>query len=158
MNGQANPKAAIGCLATIAIAVLIVSYHATASFNPLAVYTSGSIWAKIVVSLLAFLLATSLTQLLVGWLMRKFVEIGTHKPAEDVICPGCGLPLVQYISSHGVPIRCPKCGRFWHNGPACYNKDMPKAKIMIPIYPCPRCRSASSGDEDLFDDGDLTLT
>jgi hypothetical protein len=153
MNGQASPKARVGCLATIGIAVLLVSYRVTASFNPFAVYASGSIWAEVVVSLLAFLAAALLMGLLTEWLMRKSVEVGAHRPAEDVICPGCGFPLIQYFSSHGVPIRCPECAVFWHNGPACYNKGMPKAKIVIPTYPCPRCRSKAARNEDLFDGG-----
>lgn len=155
MTNQVSPKATVGCLTIIVIVILLASYLATASLNPLAVYASNSILAKIIVTVLAGLLAISLLQMLANYMLRKSVEIGTDKPAEDLICPGCGLPLIQYISSHGMPIRCPspKCMRWWHNGPACYNKGMPHARITIPTYLCPRCRSDAAHDRDLFDDG-----
>lgn len=156
MSSQASSKAGVGCLAIYVIVILLVSYLAAGSLNPLAVYASDSILAKIIVSLLAVLLAISLLLRLYSYMVRKGVEIGTSKPAEDAICPGCGLPLIQFMGSHGAPIRCLKCGKMWHNGPACYNKDMPRATIVIPTYFCPHCRSAASDDRDLFDDAGFT--
>ena len=156
MNNQINPKARIGYLALLVVVILLISYLAAGSFNPLDVYSSGSIFAKIIVSLFLVLLAISLLQQIVSYVIRKSVEVGTGEKAEDVICPGCGFPLIQFISSHGMPIRCPKCGEWWHNGPACYNKGMPHAKIVFPTYLCPRCRSDADHDRDLINDEDFT--
>lgn len=156
MNSQANPKVTFGCLTAIVIVILLVSYLATASLNPLAVYASDSILAKIIVTVLAGLLAISLLQLLGLSLVSKSIEKKAHKRSDDVICPGCGLPLIQYSSSHGPPIACPKCENYWHNGPACYNKGMAHAMIVIATYLCPHCRSDASHDRDLFDDEGFT--
>jgi hypothetical protein len=158
MNNQVSPKAGVGCLAILAIVILLISFLTAGSLNPLSVYTSGSILAVIIVSVLGFLLASLLVQLIMRYLVEKYIESGAHKPAEDVICPGCGHPLIQFSGSHGMPIRClnPRCGKWWHNGPACYNKDMPHTTMWIPTYPCPHCRSAASHDRDLFDDEGFT--
>jgi len=150
MSNQVSPKTTTGCLAILAIVILSISYLATSSFNPLTVYSSDSLLTKIVVSLLGILLATSLLQLFAAYMMRKYVAMGAIQPPADVICPGCGLPLIHYISSHGMPIQCPVCKKFWHNGPACYNKNMPRPRITFPTYPCPHCREAASHDQDLF--------
>jgi hypothetical protein len=153
---KVNPKAQVGCFILLAIVILLVSYLTVKSLNPLAVYASDNILAKIIVTVLALLLTASLLQTLSVYVMRKSVEIGAGKPAEDVICPGCGHPLIDFISSHGLPLQCPNCKKLWHNGPACYNKGMPHASITIPTYPCPHCRSAASHDQDLFDDESFT--
>ena len=158
MSNLPNPKATYGCLTTIGVVILLVVYSTTGSINPLAVYASHSLLAKITVTVLAILLGFSLLQMLSMYLMRKSVELQAGKPAEDVICRGCGNPLISYASSHGPPIVCPKCKAPWHNGPVCYNKGMPHGNIMIPTYPCPNCRSAASHDQDLFDDEFYTGT
>lgn len=154
MGNQANPKAQVGCLVILAILIPVVSYLASSSLNPLAVYASGSILAKIITSLLAVLLAFSLLQMLFVYMVRKSVEIGAHRPAEDVICRGCGLPLLRFSSSHGAPIQCPNCKKYWHYGPACFNKDLPPGTGLIHF--CPRCLSDAAHDRDLFDDGPFT--
>ncbi len=150
MSGQMSTKPRVGCLVALSIMMLVVSYLASSSLNPLAVYTSDSILAKIIMSLLALVLGGGLLQLLVLYFTEKAIETTTHKPALDAICPGCGLPLIQFIGSHGAPIICPRCGLWFHNGPACFNKDLPERTGMFHL--CPRCRSAASGDEDLSSD------
>ncbi len=154
MNSQVNPKVTFGCFTIIIIVILLVAYQTTASLNPLAVYKSDNILAKIIVSLLAVLLASSLLQMLFVYMVRKSVEMGAHRPAQDVICPGCGLPLLQFSSSHGAPFQCPNCKKYWHYGPACYNKDLPPGTGLIHF--CPRCLSDAAQDRDLFDDGGFT--
>ena len=149
---QVNPKATAGCLVVIAALLPVVSYWTVGSPNPLAVYGTKGTFAKILISVLAAWLALGLLQLFQLWLMRKMIGGMANRPAEDVICPGCGLPLLQFIGSHGMPVICPQCKRFWHNGPACYNRGMPQAKVAVPLYPCPQCRAAASQDQDLFDD------
>jgi hypothetical protein len=155
MMSQVNTKAALTSLVVLSILILVVTYLATSSLNPLAVYSSSSTAAKIVVSLLGLLLLTGLVQLLSLALVRWQIRIMAKKPVDDVICPGCGLPLWAYMSSHGQPIMClnPRCHSWWHNGPACYSKGLQKV-ISIPTVPCPRCRSAVSNVQDLTGDLD----
>jgi hypothetical protein len=152
MTGQTTPKATAGCLVVLAIVILVMTFVTTASLNPLAVYASSSIWAKILVSLLAALLVASLIQAVFWYLLRKQIEVTTGKRADDVICPGDGLPLLQYSFSHGVPVRCPTCGTWWHSGPACYRKDVPRSGTGIRKYLCPHCRTDEPRERDLFDD------
>jgi hypothetical protein len=155
MNTQASPKTTAGCLAVIVVAILVITFMTTGFINPLAVYASNSLLAKIVVSILALLVVTSFISLLATLLLNKVVEAGTGERAEDLVCPGCGLPLIQFMGSHGTPIRCPKCLKTWHDGPACYNQGMPKPKITIPVYLCPHCRLAADQDQGLFDKDDF---
>jgi uncharacterized membrane protein len=155
MMSQGNTKAALTSLVVLSILILVVTYLATSSLNPLGVYSSGSTAAKIIVSLLGLLLLTGLVQLFTLALVRWQICITAKKPVDDVICPGCGLPLWAYMSSHGRPIMCPNrhCLLWWHNGPACYSKGLQKV-ISIPTVPCPRCRSAASNVQDLSGDLD----
>lgn len=153
MGNQGNFRSQLGCLAILAILVLAVTYFAVASFNPLAVYGSESMLPKIVISLLGIFMAYQLVALLSSYALRKSVAMATGRPAEDAICAGCGLPLIQFAGSHGAPMPCPQCKRWWHYGPACYNRDMPQTKTShLPTYLCPHCRSDESGNRDLFDD------
>src|SRR5882724_2517821 len=125
-----TPKGTLGCLTTVAVVIVLVAYSTTGSLNPLTVFASHSLLAKISVTVLGVLLGFSLLQMLSVYLLTKSVEIQAGRPAEDVVCPGCGLPLIMYASSHGMPITCPKCRTQWHNGPACYNKDKPSARTV----------------------------
>lgn len=156
MNSQPDLKATIGCLSILIVVILLVTYFTTASFVPFAVYGSNSILAKIIVSLFAVLMIVILTQFFMYCLMiygiEKVVERKTGERARDVVCPGCGLPLIQFMGSHGVPIVCPICPTAWHNGPACYNKGKPNPRIAFTAYPCPHCRETQAYDEGLFDD------
>src|SRR4029077_5546865 len=124
MNQQVSPKATAGCLVVIAFLLPVVSYSIAGSLNPLDVYGGKGTVAKIFISVLAVLLTLGLLQLVQLWLMRKVIGGMAHRPAEDVRCPGCGLPLLLYIGSHGMPVLCHECKRFWHNGPGCYNRGM----------------------------------
>jgi ribosomal protein S27AE len=157
MNRQTDPKVTCGCLTTLVIMMLVVTYVTTSSLNPLAVYSSDSIFGKIVVSLFALLIGVSVLQLLTNRLMRSYIRMMTGKPADDAICPGCGFPLLQFVSSHGQPITCPKCHKVWHNGPACYSKGLDQKYTVIPSIFCPRCRLAASQSEDLYGDVDDIL-
>lgn len=156
MINQVKPKTRLGCITILIIVIFIISYFTAGSLNPLDVYAKGSTLSKIIVTLLLGIVFLSIIQLIFYFIMRKAIEMKTRMPAEDVICPGCGFPLIQYTSSHGMPIECPICKRFWHNGPACYNKGMKQNRIVFPIYPCPICRSGGNQDEDMFDGLDLS--
>src|SRR6266508_3989488 len=146
MSSQGSPKGQVGCLAVVAILMVLITYWTTRSLNPIAVYASDSIVGKVAVSVLAGLMAVSVVMTIYAVLTRKMIESTAHRPAVDVICPGCGHPLLQFIGSHGPPILCPNCRRWWHNGPACYNKYMPQSRIAFALYPCPQCRSAALHD------------
>jgi hypothetical protein len=139
MNPPVNKKVTLGCLTCMVVAMVVVTYLASSSVNPLAVYSSESIVAKVIVSVLLLLVLTSLLQSLTVAMNRWMIRSTTGKPADDVICPGCGLPLLPYQGSHGVVIICPKCRLPWHNGPACYSKGL-QQRVIIPTVLCPRCR------------------
>lgn len=154
MMPQVNRKAALGCLTAMIVFMLVTTYITTSSLNPLAVYSSDSIIAKIIVSLFAVSLGATLLQLLAISLMRLQIRLTAGKPADNLVCPGCGLPLMPYISSHGQPIMCRNCGAWWHNGPACYSKGLAQRVTVIPTTACPKCRQATSQCQDLFGDLD----
>jgi hypothetical protein len=162
MYSRGYQKTQIGCLVMLAIVILFTSYLATASLNPLVAYTSDNVLAKIIVIVLSVLLGISLIQIIYSnialYMVRKSIQITTGKSAEDVICPGDGLPLIQFMGSHGLPVRCPNCKKWWHNGPACYNKGMPQpGKIVaFPLYPCPDCRARAANNRNIFDDEGFT--
>lgn len=131
----------IGCsiflVITSLITVFAVTFSITSSLNPLSIYDSGNLAAIIAVSLCEILL------IVVGlyWLAMKFYlwslsrMIGER--VEDAICPGCGLPALQYVSSHGQIRVCPSCHKIWHSGRQCWRKDSSIASFS---EICPFCR------------------
>jgi len=151
-------KAALTSIMILLTLILVVTYIATSSFNPLDVYSSHSLAAKIIVSLLGLSLCVRLVIFLQVGLLRIYIYATAKRPPDDVICPGCGNPLMKFAGSHGMPIMCPQphCHTWWHNGPACYSKDLPKV-IRIPTVPCPRCRAAGSSAQDFVSDLDNIL-
>lgn len=154
--GSQITKAALTSFIVLVTLILVVTYLATSSFNPLAVYSSDSMAAKIIVSLLGLSLCVRSALFLQMGLVRIYIRATAKRPADDVICPGCGNPLVKFMGSHGMPIMCPQCHTWWHNGPACYSKDLQKV-IRVPTVPCPRCRAAASGAHDFVSDLDNIL-
>ena len=149
MNPQVNKKVALGCLTSMCVVMVVVTYLASSSVNPLAVYSSKSIAARIIVSVLALIVLASLLQYLAILMNRWLIRRTTGRSPDDAICPGCGLPLLPYQGSHGVVIICPKCRLPWHNGPACYSKGL-QQRVIIPTVLCPRCREGAFGS-DLHD-------
>ncbi len=154
MNHQVTPKAALGCLTVLIVVTLVATYVATSSLNPLAVYSSHSIVAKIIVSLSGLYLVLALFALLGVRLMRFYIGITAGKPADDILCPGCGLPLMPFVSSHGQPLLCPKCRTWWHNGPACYSKGLERRVTATFTTLCPKCREPRPQLQDLLSDLD----
>ena len=138
MSRQPGAKSSFGCITFLLIVMAAVSYRATKSLNPLAVYSSGGVISKIFISLIAILIGASLFQLALAAFLRTMVRIGGNaKQAEDVYCSGCGLPLIKFMGAYGPPVQCPRCKRMWHNGPSCFNKDLPTGIGMIHL--CPIC-------------------
>lgn len=154
MNPHINKKGVLGCLTTLLILMFVTTFLATSSLNPLAVYSVEGIAAKIIVSVSALFVAMGLLQLLTLVLLRWQIALVAKRPADDVNCRGCGLPLIAYMGSHGQPIVCPKCHVFWHNGPACYTKGMEQRVLLLPTTLCPNCRRDASHLEDLGSDLD----
>jgi len=148
MSQQPGAKSSFGCITFLLIAMVVVSYRTTKSLNPLAVYSSGGIISKILVSLIAILIGASLVQMAFAALLRTMVRIGGNaRQADDVYCPGCGLPLIKFMSAYGPPVLCVQCKRVWHNGPSCFNKDLPPGVGMIHL--CPICLRGGT-DEQLI--------
>lgn len=150
---QISSKTATILISFYTLMILLVSYLTSGSLNPLDAYATQNVLSKILIIILSVSIFGTFLTMLFTFSMKKMITIKSGKRAEDVICPGCGLPLLQYAGSHGDPILCPVCQKFWHNGPVCYNKGMPRPKIALPTYPCPICRYSVSKDDDLFDDG-----
>lgn len=145
-NPSAGPK--LGCLVALVVLILAASYLSVSSLNPLDVYISDSIIAKSAVSVFGALLALGAIQYVLGTLLRGWIRRSSGKPAEDVRCPGCELPLLPYVSSHGIPVICPSCKRFWHVN--CYRKEWPPDRRLPPPM-CPECQ-AGRGQDDPFVD------
>lgn len=143
MTSQANTRAAKGCLGVLLAALLGVSWLAAASLNPLAVFGSRSLAGKVAVVVLGMLAVSILVQLLVLFATRAAISRVSGRPADDVLCPGCGLPLLHYASSHGPPVLCPGCREWWHAGSRCFNRDTPERTSPLPMHPCPTCTATA---------------
>lgn len=147
---QYNPKTSIGCSSVVVIIALITTYVITSTLNPLEVYRSGSVLGMFVVSLAALNVLGSSLMLIQSTMMRKMIRATTGQDPDDVRCPGCGEPLLKLMGTYGQLIRCPnpRCGKWWHNGPRCYSKGLPKV-VRVPFGTmCPECRGRDSTPED----------
>jgi hypothetical protein len=146
---QPTTKQIVINLAIFAGLVLLTTRLTTGSFNPVAVYRSGNAFAMVVVSLLGAFVVAGLLGLLGRAAARKAISAASGgQPAEDVICPGCGQPLLRFVGSHGNVVRCVRCRRLWHNGPACFRRGAVRARLLVL---CPDCRADATSDRDLFD-------
>lgn len=150
MNPQPEFKSSMGCLTVLVIVTILMSYRSTGSPNPLTVYSSGSTFAKVAVSLLVIIFGAAVLQLLLAFLGRTIIAQSAGMPSEDVLCKGCAKPLLGFASSHGAPMMCIRCGSWWHSGPACFNRGRPRNAG--PFHLCPNCRSASERDSDILID------
>jgi hypothetical protein len=145
---RAADKARGGCAIAAIVVMLVVASLTTASLNPLAVYQTDNLLAKVVVSILGALAGLWLLGILVARVsthiqvagLRKSVEVGTGRPARQAICPSCGLSVFQRMDTLGLPIVCHSCQVAWHDGAKCYRRGMPRSSAFIPSYPCPNCR------------------
>lgn len=149
MTSQFDRRVAFVGLLVMGGLLALVAVLSAGSANPLDVYGSGSVPGIVLASLLLLGIGSTLLQFAVQSVVLRAVEKQAGMPAQNVICPGCGNPLVRFIGSHGLPILCRECGGMWHNGPACYNAGMPRGKILAATYSCPRCR-AKKDDSDLY--------
>jgi hypothetical protein len=149
-SSKRNPanKARWGCSILILVTILAVVYSVTSSFSPLAAYNTNNTLAKVIVSILAGLFALlflgTLRQNLVTCMMRKSVERGTGRSADEAICPSCGLSVFLNNDTLGLPIVCHTCHVAWHDGSECYRRGMPPSNAILPSYPCPNCRSSNN--------------
>lgn len=153
MHGREGLRKGLIALLVIVAFVIAVSLISVGSANPVQVYEYGGWISKVSVTLLALVGTALLMNLFFAYLIVRSVENISGIPAEDVICPGCGNPLLRFMGSHGIPIFCPnsECPqRVWHNGPMCYNKSMEQPRIGYPKYLCPNCRDKLNSDVDLF--------
>jgi len=125
MNARAQ---AVGIVVWLVI-ICLVSYGTTGSVNPVAVYGRPGTAMKVVMSLLLLMLATQLLQLLVSRLVSGR-------------CSGCGLPLVPYAQTHGAPVRCTKCGKWYHQ--KCFKQ---RGGTMMEGCGCQRREATSWWDE-----------
>ena len=106
--GGAKPF--LGCAGIIIVLTVTASYLFISSLNPLDVYVSNNTVAKIIVSLLCAILVMVVFQFINKLLIMATIRMSTGRPAENARCAGCGFPLLQYVGSHGMPMRCGGCG------------------------------------------------
>jgi hypothetical protein len=141
MYAKATPRYFLGCLTALAVAAALLSWLFVSSFNPWRVYTTDGIAGKIVVTVLAIMFAGMLLQFVALSITRAVVSKTANRPADDLICIGCGQPLMAFAGAFGPPYPCPSCRRWWHAGPNCYDKGRPPGPRLMSM--CPRCRAAA---------------
>ena len=145
MYAQATPKRFLGCLTAMAVLALLLSFAFVRSFNPWRVYTSGGLGAKIVMTVIALYFAFVLMQFLSLSMTRIFIAKAANRPADDLVCPGCGKPLMAFAGVYRMPTPCPLCRTWWHGGPACYDKGRPPGPRFL--SPCPSCHEEEEAPE-----------
>ena len=108
-----------------AAVILVVSYQATTSLDPMEVFRAHDLVPKIVIGFFAFLLAMGI----VGLLMRNKLD--------DEYCAGtrCGYPLLDFAAVYGNPMRCGVCGRWFHA--SCYKSSGATLLSGCLQAPCP---------------------
>ena len=84
------------------VIVLVITHLATGSLNPLEAFKGDSLLLKIVVGFFMFAV------------VMCFVNILFAQSLAGVKCGKCGLPLLDYVSSHGKPLKCRLCSRYYH--------------------------------------------
>jgi hypothetical protein len=75
MDVKPDPKKPFGCFAVLILVILAISFFTTGSLNPLTIYESGILWAKIVATILVLLSLPVILQILfalraaIGWII-----------------------------------------------------------------------------------------
>jgi len=75
MTTKSDPKKPYGCFIVLILVIFGVSFFATGSLNPLTIYESGSLWAKLVAAILVLLSLPLILQILfslraaIGWII-----------------------------------------------------------------------------------------
>lgn len=92
----------ISGMITNVIILLVIAKLATGSLNPFEVFRGDSLFLKLVIGFFCFSLAMSVLLLLF------------QKGVENQRCAKDGLPLLEYAGSHGNPVRCNFCSRWYH--------------------------------------------
>ena len=108
------------------IVILVISKLATNSLNPLEVFKGESLLLKLVVGFLCFLMVLSFGALLF------------QRGLEDQRCAKDGLPLIAYAGSHGNPVRCNFCRRWYHTN--CFKSSGGTVMTGCKQEPCPTAR------------------
>ena len=111
-----------------AVVILVISKVTTNSLNPLEVFKGESLLLKIVVGFLCALMLSSV------------VAILYQRGLEEQRCAKDGLPLVAYAGSHGNPVRCNFCSRWYHTN--CFKANGGSVLTGCKQEPCPTARPA----------------
>jgi hypothetical protein len=94
VDTKINLQKPLGCFIVLILSILAISFLTMRSLNPLTVYAAGSLWAKIVITILAVLSLPALLYILVagkavvGWIILFGVAIFGYSlflddPAQD---------------------------------------------------------------------------
>jgi hypothetical protein len=94
---------AISGLITATILILVITKLSTDSMNPVELFRSDAHWfLKLLVGFFLF-----------GMVMQIIALLSLSK-LKDINCGGCNRPLVEYASIYGAPLRCIRCGGWYH--------------------------------------------
>ncbi len=113
-----------------AIVLLLIAKFATGSLNPMEAFRGNSLLLKLIIGF--FLLTLGMN--VIALLFRKGLE--NERCAKD------GLALLEYAGSHGNPVRCNFCGRWFHGH--CFRAEGGTALTGCKQSPCPSARSEFS--------------
>ena len=148
MTAKYKPKTLIRYGVVLVVIALVTTFIVTSTLNPLEVYKSGSVVGIIVISLTASSLVGLSFSLIIIIMLRHLLRASTGQDPDDVRCQACSNPLLAFAGSHGNLIQCRSCGKWYHNGPACYSKGLPRV-VRSPLGTvCPECRDKQSAPED----------
>ena len=108
--------------------ILVISKLATNSLNPMEVFRGDSLLLKLVVGFLCLLMVLSIGSILF------------QRGLENERCAKDGLPLVAYAGSHGNPVRCNFCSRWYHTN--CFKANGGSVLTGCKQEPCSTARPA----------------
>jgi amino acid transporter len=153
---QRTQRRQIGCTGILLGILLIVSYHLSGSLNPVGAYRTGSTTAKLTIGVIAVPVALTLISMVVAGLSYLSI-LGSIKvtlpkgaSAKDVNCVSTavcqGKNLMRFMGAYGPPVRCVRCGSWWHQKCAFQEGGLSLEKG------CPACPKVSAHPwESTFD-------
>ena len=91
---QISSRIAAIAISFYTMLILLISYLTSGSLNPLDAFATQNILIKILIIIFTTAIFFTFLALLSTFSVKKMITIKSGKRAEDVICPGCGLPLL----------------------------------------------------------------
>ena len=132
MNVRQSRNVNFGCLFVLAVIGLVVAYKSTGSLNPMEVYQTGGLAAKIVVSALAAFVAIAFAAIMFNLIAQAMIVaqirlslIGKDVDPKDLNCPSSkvcmGKNLLKFMGPYGFPVQCLPGREWWHQ--QCFTQE-----------------------------------